>query len=281
MRYLIDSYDGWSNCAKNSLGISSGVVSIVSMILGVCGITIKDIFGQLSWIYLVLSAIGLYLIVWYIIYFLLKQLYKGNYSTRINNNELNIVVGDLFQQEGMKLIPFTDTFETQVDDKVISRRSLNGVYITNYVCDLNELKDVIDKSLENTTCQSLNTEEEQKRKLPLGSIITFQDYMLLAFSTLNERNEAHISRGDYEQCLCKMWASIRSNYNGRPINIPLIGGGITTIDSAVSKDPTDLLKCIICTLRSSGIQLNQPINIVLTESDFQRIDMDRIRGEFK
>lgn len=280
MRNLFDWYDNWPNYAKKSLGLLNGIITVVSTVLGVCGLSIRDFFEGLWWVYLMLIVIITYAVLYFIIYHILKRVYKSTYSTNINSNELRIMVGNIFENEGMKLIPFTDTFETQADDVIISRRSLNGIYLTNYVDDLEKLRQVINDNLENGQLHGAPRADGRKRRLPLGSIISYEDYLLLAFSTLNERNEAHISRGDYEKCLYNMWASIRTKYNGRPVNIPLVGGGITTFDSAISKDPTDLLKCILCTFRASGVQLNQPVNIVLTESDFRKIDMDRIRGEF-
>ena len=54
---------------------------------------------------------------------------------------------------------------------------------------------------------------------PLGRIITYQDYMLLAFSHF-ENNQAKLSHNDYEICLRAMWNEISRVYANRPITIP-------------------------------------------------------------
>ena len=63
---------------------------------------------------------------------------------------------------------------------------------------------------------------------PLGRIITYQDYLLLAFSHF-ENNQAKLSHNDYETCLRAMWNEISRVYAHRPVTIPLLGGGITRI----------------------------------------------------
>ena len=57
----------------------------------------------------------------------------------INGMDIDIVVGDLFVTDGVKVIPFDEYFDIQVDDKVISRNSLNGIFIKRYA-DWNTLK---------------------------------------------------------------------------------------------------------------------------------------------
>ena len=73
---------------------------------------------------------------------------------------------------------------------------------------------------------------------------------------------------------------MRRVYAAKPINIPLIGGGVTTINGLPEKNYTELLKCILCTLRSSKFQADQGITVVLTKDAIDKIDMNVIREEF-
>ena len=88
--------------------------------------------------------------------------------------------------------------------------------------------------------------------------------MLLAFTHF-DNNEAHLSQRDYEDCLRIMWTEISRTYANKPIFIPLLGGGITRFDGTPNKSKSDLLKCMLCTLRTSLVNINQPITILLTE----------------
>jgi hypothetical protein len=73
---------------------------------------------------------------------------------------------------------------------------------------------------------------------------------------------------------------MRRVYAAKHIVIPLIGSGITTIAGIQQKNYTEMLKCILCTLRGSRFQPEQGISIVMTEDAMANIDMSSIREEF-
>ena len=47
-----------------------------------------------------------------------------------SNLDLTIFEGDLFNQKGVICIPFNEFFDTHVGDKVVSEKSLHGMFIT-------------------------------------------------------------------------------------------------------------------------------------------------------
>jgi hypothetical protein len=75
-----------------------------------------------------------------------------------------------------------------------------------------------------------------------------------------------------------MWTEISRTYANRPIFIPLLGSGITRFDGTPHKSKADLLKCMICTLRTSGVNINQPITILLTKEAMEEINIYEIKG---
>lgn len=111
---------------------------------------------------------------------------------------------------------------------------------------------------------------------PLGRIIVYQDYLLLAFSHF-ENNQAKLSHNDYEICLRAMWNEISRVYANKPIAIPLLGGGITRI---TDKNEFNLLRCILCTLKTSNAPIYQPITIVLTRETIDKINLYDIKKIF-
>ena len=60
-------------------------------------------------------------------------------SISLGGTSVHIKKGDIFLQDGLKVIPFNEYFDTSVDDKIIARNSLNGKYITNIFTDVDEL----------------------------------------------------------------------------------------------------------------------------------------------
>ncbi|MGC6604745.1 macro domain-containing protein [Escherichia coli] len=64
----------------------------------------------------------------------------------ITIEESNVIIktGDIFKQDGLKVIPFNEYFDTQVDEKIIAETSLNGKFIKKYLqCPVGELDDYI------------------------------------------------------------------------------------------------------------------------------------------
>lgn len=47
----------------------------------------------------------------------------------INNSVFEIKEGDIFEESSLKVIGFNEYFDTKVDNKIISDKTLNGIYI--------------------------------------------------------------------------------------------------------------------------------------------------------
>nr|WP_250880794.1 macro domain-containing protein [Escherichia coli] len=79
----------------------------------------------------------IFLIILFLLYFGIW--FKSNNLSEINldveGSIVTVKAGDLFRQDGFKVIAFNEYFDTQVDDVIISHNSLNGLYIDNYLAD--------------------------------------------------------------------------------------------------------------------------------------------------
>ncbi len=78
-----------------------------------------------------------------------------------------------------------------------------------------------------------------------------------------------------------MWKEIRRTYQGKPINIPLIGGGLTQLDDMTEKPNDQLLRCILCTLRTSNVTFdeNVQITIILTKKALETVNLYELKEE--
>ena len=115
---------------------------------------------------------------------------------------------------------------------------------------------------------------------PLGRIIRYNEFLMLAMSHFDNQNRAYINSREYETMLMNMWGEIRRVYARHPIILPLIGGGITTFNSIDDKDYTVLLKCMLCTLVRSKFRPEGGITIVLTKEVLNSIDIVKIKEVF-
>ena len=264
---------------KKSCNYAFSIVTGISTLAGIWGYTIKDINENLKW-----WQCGLILIVFFTIVAIFSWIYLTlsrhmEYTSTINGRPIKIKKGNIFEEKGMKVIPFNERFDTKVDDIIISHDSLNGQMIDRYVDNIDDLNQIIEsENIRNSKLKPIK--KNGKNVFPLGRIIPYKEFLLLSFSHFNDENIAYIGTGEYEHLLINMWNEIRRTYAGKPIVMPLIGSGITTINGEQIKNYTELLRCILCTLRSSKFQAKQGITITVTEEILNNIDMNEIKEAF-
>jgi hypothetical protein len=261
---------------KQSLGIAFAVVTGASTIASLCDYSLRKAFPNLSLWLILLILLGGFAAVFVCSLLAFRAMRHRGYETKINGKPVAIMVGDLFKQDGFKVIPFNERFDTQVDDVIVAHRTLNGIMIDKYVVDKDKLIDTIDKAKSDASRLKPN----KKGIFPLGRLIAFEDFLMLAFTHFDEQNVAYIHASEYEKVLLNMWEEMRRVYAGREISLPLIGSGITTLVGRSVKDYTNLLKCILCTLDRSNFQPVMGVKIVLTKEAIKQINMNRIKEQF-
>lgn len=265
---------------KKSYLYSYAVISGVSTITGILGYTIKDAFKAFSWWQCSLMLIFLFFIITFSIFYILLIFNKKGFSIIINGVSVSIKIGDIFKKDGLKVIPFNERYDTIVDDVVISHTSLNGQMIDKNAEKIEDINETI-RTAENTNSKFAPIMKGNTLIYPLGKIIKFEDCLMLAMSHFDNQNRAYININEYEGMLYNMWEELRRVYAGKKIVLPLIGGGITTLNGTKEKDPNALLKCMLCTFRRSKFQPNNGIEIVLTQKTVENMDLFKIKEEFK
>lgn len=262
---------------KDAISIATGFVAVAETVLAVSGISLHDIVpGQAWWVYL-LIVVAIFIMLAMTTFLILSHLYRERVDLEINGNLVEIVQGDLFAQEGKKVIPFSERFDIEVDDITISHSSLNGIFIDRYAGSLEKLA----RSIEEDKSSPLPTLDNGDGRLryDLGTIKRFgEDYLLLAFSHFDEHNQAHLTMAEYERCLMNMWRELCRVYAGKPISLPLLGSGITRFNDVRQKKEDELLKCMLCTLRSTNCSFSKPIRFVLTSESMSRVNLYELKG---
>lgn len=200
----------------------------------------------------------------------------------INSNNIQLECKDIFSAEytnAIKIIPFNEYFDTQIDDYIISKDSLNGKYINNMLDkkiydSIEKINSDIDKHLTNENiCRLIKKNENRTLKCKinryeLGSLCYMkQNYCLLSFSKFDKNNNAYLTNKYYFYCLLNMWDNLNKSYNQRDIVIPLLGGGITRFNGSNSINNQDLLKMILATLKWSNKKFNCKITILIPNTE--------------
>lgn len=257
---------------KDSLLYGFSFLGFVELIFAIAGINISIIFSCPTLAHRLAISFSIYLICALLAYCWIWLNNINEVTISIKGTTVHIKKGDIFNEQGWKVIPFNENFDTKVDDIVISHKSLNGIFIDKYVPSTTLLNEKIKQA------NILNTQENPNKYL-LGTVITYDSFMLLALTHF-DNNYAHLSVSDYERCLRVMWKEIEKQYATLDIAIPLLGSGITRFDGIEGMSNSDLLYSILYALKTSNTQIKSDITIVLTEKVYKQIDLYKIKKYF-
>lgn len=222
--------------------------------------------------------IALFIMIW------LRANAQKEAKLNINGIEVSVQTGNLFAENGnLKVIPFNEHFDTKVDDVIISRSSINGVYINKYFngAEKELAKRITSDPRLKKVVKVVETPERGRSRMtyPLGTIHKEGDFLLLAFSKFNQNNEAYLDDKSLWECLINMWREIGTTYAGKSIDLPLVGSGITRLQNINIKEQ-DLLELILLSLKVSGLCLNWnvSINIIIHPNNAEAINFYKLQG---
>lgn len=252
------------------------IIAIISTISSLFLIFV-EIPQDLQILYVVITT--LVLVILYIVIWTCANLKRKTILT-INNSNIIIKFGDLFDQDGLKAISFNEYFDTKVDNKIIAKSSLNGIYLLNNF-DRNRIKKLDQEIVKDTHLKSRENGINNKRtsgkkvRYKLGSVFLNGDFLLVAFSRFNDENMAELTLKEYIQSMISFWDEVNRIYAGRSVSIPLMGCGITRYKDVDDIKPQELLKIIIWTFRISRIKFKHPAtaSIIIHESLFDQINL--------
>ena len=212
---------------------------------------------------------------------------KKSLEMKINNINVEVITGDIFLCEGWKVIAFNEYFDTVVDDKIISRKSLNGQYITKTYGENIEVLDTLITSCKEADKMIIDTASERKygkqQRYELGTVIPDGEYFLTAFSKFDAENRAYLGIDDYVRCILNLWQECNIYYAEKDINLPLLGSGITRITNCRNIDEQELLELLLWLLENCEVNFSDKcvIRFVLTGETMQKIDLNRVEYHLK
>jgi hypothetical protein len=230
-----------------------------------------------GWYFLGLLAI-IYLAIW---------LWSNNLNKidiSVEGSDVTIKVGDIFQQEGLKAIAFNEYFDTQVDNRVIAEKSLNGLFIQKHLhAPVSELDRHIDNyAFESGEILDTNSARQLGKKVrhQIGTICLYQDYLLTAFSRFDENNRAQLTMPEYLEFLINFWDKVNNVYAQKNVSTPIFGSGITRIKGHKNISDEDLLKIMLWTFRISEMRFKYParLTVVIHKDKIAQINLLDIKS---
>lgn len=261
---------------KDSLGLGFVIITGLATICTVIGFSSKDAIplSDVHWFpafwvrAVVLFAV--YCLISFVIWLYKGQKYKNSIILRIGKNKVIVKTGDIFSEEAWRVIPVDTHFDTIVDNKVISEDSLHGQLVLKHG-NPDSINAVVKMEAEK---RRKKADSRGKYTFDLGKAIPYDGkdghYIMVAFTSLNEENEARTSMAQYETTLMAMWRELNRVYSGNKIAIPLLGNGITRFDDN-QDDAENLLRCMLCTLNTSNVHFKSDINVIIYQSDKENL----------
>ena len=255
------------------LGAISVITSIVFLFAG-----IEDKDKPVAGILALGSIILVYLGIW------IYANKRRSIRLKINMSEVEVYFGDIFEDAAeLKAISFNEYYDTQVDDKIISKRSLHGQFIEKFYGGQVGALDGIIAADEHLT--EMITEENptrlagKKTKYKLGTVCMAQEFLLIALSRFDANNKAFIEISDYIGCLLAFWNEVDRVYAGRTLALPVLGSGITRFRDYESISDQELLELIIWTFKLSRIEFAYPskVKIVVWEKKSEKINLQKLK----
>ncbi|ERI11820.1 macro domain-containing protein [Aneurinibacillus aneurinilyticus] len=229
--------------------------------------------------------IGLVILSFILILFkLIKSLCLKKIKLNIDGSEIEIKKGDIFTfpRNIYKVIAFNEFFDTEVDDQIISRTSLNGQYLNRFYSDTSDL----DKRIIQDPRMQLRIVEKdvnrplggKKTRYRLGSVYKDIDFFLVAFSKFDNENKANLKLHEYANCLINFWNEVNGLYAQQEVVVPLLGSGITR-HKDFNANSHQLLEVMLWTFKISKVKFREPskVTILLHEKHHKEINFYKLK----
>lgn len=256
-------YTSLSKRVRDSIFISASLVGVISTVLSILGVSLGDLNGASIWLRIGI-VIATFFLLCIVAYVAIRKIFKNSVSLSIRQTDVVINCNDIFAADGFRVIGCDTHFDTRVDDIIIAKKSLHGQLVLEH-----GKKEDIEKVVEAEAVRlGLKKNRDGLYNFPLGTVIRYNSsidnhtYLLLAMAELNLDYEVHTNMAQYELMLMKMWKEINRVYANNNISLPLLGAGIVRFDDG-PKYKDSLLRCMLCTLNSSGVAFNSKIEILI------------------
>ena len=261
---------------KNFLQITSVVSATISTVVLFVDIS-PDWKIRAGWVFLALLCL-IYVAIW------IWSSNLNHININIEGSQVAVKVGNIFSEPGLKAIAFNEYFDTQVDNKIISDSSLNGLFINhNLGMSVAELDEHIQSyAFEAVEILGLNNARATGKKLryQIGTICVFGEYLLTAFSKFDVNNKAVLTMPEYLEFLINFWDRVNNVYGQKSVSTTIFGSGITRIKGHKTISDEDLLKIMLWTFRISEMRFKHPakLTIVIHAAKIDQINLLDIKS---
>lgn len=201
-----------------------------------------------------------------------------------SNTIIEVVFGDLFQQDGIRAIAVNEFFDSKLG-RPVSDTSLHGIFLKKcfgghpepFEKEVNEQL----KGIESVECEKI---EGKTKSFPIGSSVLIpvnsDRYLVFAFAKTDPKTcKAYSNVTMLWDSLHQLWQRARVESGGYPLNLPLVGSGL----SGLGLPTHDLLNLIILSAitETKAKPVTQRIRIILSKDRFEDLDLRDVKQHWE
>lgn len=211
---------------------------------------------------------------------MIRQPSKVVIPVRHTNTRIEIVFGDLFKEDGYRVISVNEFFDSEIGLPV-SEKSLHGMLITKCFGGYGKLFDeIIDHELESIPAETINRTRGKTQKYPIGTtaLIPINNDRYLCFALCKtdiSTGKAYSDVPTLWNALIGLWQKARVVLGGNVLVVPLVGSG----QAAIGLPPRELLNIIMLSaiIETKTKEVATCIRIVLSPNYFDTIDLNEVK----
>ncbi|MGE4536364.1 MAG: macro domain-containing protein [Desulfovibrio sp.] len=209
---------------------------------------------------------------------------KQSISIKSNGFDTNIIIefGNLFKQEGWKAIPVNDFFDSIVDGKHISKKTLHGLMLTtHWGGHIEDWNTQVESDLVNNSEFGHEQRASGKcKRYAIGTTCsTSKDehkFLCVALTHTDVSNlETKATPSDLYQAVIGLLKKARSICGNEPLSIPLMGSGLSRV--GIKSNP--LINLIVTAIieETKVNKVTNEIRIILPEARLSEISLTAIQ----
>lgn len=196
--------------------------------------------------------------------------------------EINIVAGNLFDQDTHLAVGFSDTFDTSIeDDRIIHSASVQGQLLRDvYQSDQDRLDEQLAVALTGISPIFVELRRDKPygklARYPLGTVAVLGEPRRLIFAVAYGRmGNDLVARAPVEDlwhCYTSLWEAVYRRGQRGALSVPLMGSGLARIDTL---DRGNLLRLILLSFVAySRLRvICHELRIVIAPDDIRRVDL--------
>ena len=214
----------------------------------------------------------------------LKQVWSPSgilFKVEGTDTTIEVLFGDLFKQEGLRAIGMTTYFESELGPPV-SEDSLHGKFLKNcFGGGVHDFDEQLSKQLVKKKSRIVDKKAMGKKHFyPIGTtaLIRVSSDKYIAYALAEADPNTCKASSDVNKmwvAMHELWQRARIESGGDPLNIPLIGSGL----SGIGLPARDLLALIIISAitETKAKKIAQTIRIILHPDRSEEIDLRDVK----